>query len=158
MAGALGDASAGRAARYGWALFYAFHHVGLAFRSPNLRLPADAEQVLAWAGVYAVDAVAAFALLSGTALAARMLTRAGQGIGETVGGPELRRGNPRSQGRRPLRRPHLDRLVGPDPSPSLPDAAPLSVHPSHLAAFFWPLGIGVAFGAIGGIRAAGEAV
>ena len=40
LAGGLADASAGQAARYGWALFYAFHHVGLAFRSPDLRLPA----------------------------------------------------------------------------------------------------------------------
>ena len=158
LAGALGAASAGQAARYGWALFYAFHHVGLAFRSPSLRLPADAEQVLAWPGGYAVDAVAAFALLSGTALAAWMLTRAGRRVGETVGGPELRRGVHGAKVAVPYAALSGIASWGLTLTLRLPDAAPLSVQPSHLAAFFWPLGIGVAFGAIGGIRSAGEAV
>jgi hypothetical protein len=158
LAGALGDASAGQAARYGWALFYAFHHVGLAFRSPNLRLPADAEQVLAWPGGYAVDAVAAFALLSGTALAAWMLTRAGRRVGEAVGGPELRRAIHGAKVAVPYALLSWIASWGLSLRLRLPDAAPLSAHPSHLAAFFWPLGIAVAFGAIGGIRSTGEAV
>jgi hypothetical protein len=158
LAGGLGDASAGQAARYGWALFYAFHHVGMAFRSPNLRLPAHAEQVLAWAGGYAVDAVVAFALLSGTALAALMLTRAGRSIGETVGGPELRRGIHGAKVAVPYAVLSWIASWSLTLTLRLPDAAPLSVNPSHLAAFFWPLGIGVAFGAIGGIRSAGEGV
>jgi hypothetical protein len=158
LAGALGDASVGQAARYGWALFYAFHHVGLAFRSPNLRLPADAEQVLAWPGGYAVDAVMAFALLSGTALAAWMLTRAGRRVGETVGGPELRRGIHGAKVAVPYAVLSWIASWGLTLRLRLPDATPLSVHPSHLAAFFWPLAIGAVFGAIGGVRSAGEAV
>jgi hypothetical protein len=158
LAGALGDTSAGQTARYGWALFYAFHHVGLTFRSPNLRLPADAERVLAWPGGYAVNAWVAFALLSGTALAAWMLTRAGRRIGEAVGGPELRRGIHGAKVAVPYAFLSWIASWGLSVHLRLPDAAPLTAHPSHLAAFFWPLAIGVAFGAIGGIRSAGEAV
>ena len=158
LAGGLADSSAGQAARYGWALFYAFHHVGLAFRSPDLRLPADAEHVLAWPGGYAVNAVVAFALLSGTALAAWMLTRAGRSVGEAVGGPELRRGIHGAKVAVPYALLSWITSWGLSVRLRLPDASPLSVHPSHLASFFWPLVIGAAFGALGGIRSAGEGV
>jgi len=158
LAGALPGASAGQAARYGWALFYAFHHAGLAFRSPDLRLPAGAEQVLAWPGGYAVDAVVAFALLSGTALAAWMLMRAGRSIGGAVGGPELRRGIHGAKVAVPYALLSWIASWGLRVRVSLPDASPLSVHPSHLAAFFWPLALGVAFGALGGIRSGGEGI
>src|SRR6266508_4397614 len=83
--------SAGQTARYGWALFYLFHHVGMVVRSPSLRLTAHADEVLSWPSGYAVDAVVALALLSGTALVAWLLVRAGRRVGEYVGGPELRR-------------------------------------------------------------------
>lgn len=158
LAGALADASAGQAARYGWALFYASHHIGLALRSPALRLPAGAEDVLAWPGGYAVDAVVAFALLSGTALAAWMLTRAGRRIGEAVGGPELRRGIHGAKVAVPYALLSWIASWGSSVRLRLPDASPLSVHPSHLAAFFWPLALGAAFGALGGIRSAGEGI
>jgi hypothetical protein len=158
LAGALEDASAGQAARYGWALFYAFHHVGLAFRSPNLRLPADAEQVLAWPGGFAVDAVLAFALLSGTALSAWMLMRAGRSIGRAVGGPELRRGIHGAKVAVPYAVFSWVASWGLSIRVRLPHAAPLSAHPSHLAAFFWPLALAVAFGALGAIRSADEGI
>ncbi|HYU92119.1 MAG TPA: DUF6350 family protein [Actinomycetota bacterium] len=158
LAGALGDASAGQAARYGWALFYAFHHVGLAFRSPDLRLPAHAERVLAWPGGYAVDAVLAFALLSGTALSAWLLMRAGRSIGRAVGGPELRRGIHGAKVAVPYAILSWVASWGLSVRLRLPDASPLSVHSSHLAAFFWPLTLAVAFGLVGGIRSAGEGI
>jgi hypothetical protein len=156
LAGALSDASAGQAARYGWALFYAFHHVGLAFRSADLRLPAGAEQVLAWPAGDAVNAVFAFALLSGTALAAWMLMRAGRRIGGAVGGPELRRGIHGAKVAVPYALLSWIASWGLSVRLRLPDASPLSVHPSHLAAFFWPLALGAVFGALGGIRSAGD--
>jgi len=155
LAGALPGASAGQAALYGWALFYAFHHVGLAFRSPDLRLPAGAEQVLAWPAGYAVDGVVAFALLTGTALAAWMVMRAGRSIGEAVGGPELRRGIHGAKVAVPYALLSWIASWGLSVRLRLPDASPLSVHPSHLAAFFWPLALGAAFGALGGIRSEG---
>jgi len=158
LAGALGDASAAQATRYGWALFYAFHHVGLAFRSPDLRLPAHAERVLAWPGGYAVDAVLAFALLSGTALSAWLLMRAGRSIGRAVGGPELRRGIHGAKVAVPYAFLSWVASWGLSVRLRLPDASPLSVHPSHLAAFFWPLTLAVAFGLVGGIRSAGEGI
>ncbi len=157
LAGALPGASAGQAARYGWALFYAFHHVGVAFACPDLRLPAGAEQVLAWSAGYAVDAVVAFALLSGTALAAWMLMRAGRSIGGAVGGPELRRGIHGAKVAVPYAILSWIPSWGLSVRLRLPDASPLSVHPSHLAAFFWPLALGAAFGALGGIRSSAPA-
>jgi len=158
LAGALGDASVAQATRYGWALFNAFHHVGLSFRSPDLRLPAHAERVLAWPGGYAVDAVLAFALLSGTALSAWLLIRAGRSIGRAVGGPELRRGIHGAKVALPYAFLSWVASWGLSVRVRLPDASPLSVHPSHLAAFFWPLTLAVAFGFVGGIRSAGEGI
>jgi hypothetical protein len=158
LAGALGDASAGQASRYGWALFYAFHHVGMAFRSADLRLPRDADAVLAWPSGYAVDAVVAFALLTGTAVAAWLLLRAGRSIGRAVGGPELRRGIHGAKVAVPYAFLSWVASWGLSVRLRLPDAAPLSAHPSHLAAFFWPLALAVAFGALGAVRSAGEGI
>jgi hypothetical protein len=155
LAGALPKASAGQAARYGWALFYAFHHVGMAFRSTDLRLPAGADRVLAWPSGFAVDAVVAFALLTGTALAAWMLLRAGRSLGLTVGGPELQRGIHGAKVAVPYALFSWVASWGLSIRLTLPGSSPMSVHPSHLAAFFWPLSLGAIFGALGGIRSAG---
>jgi hypothetical protein len=40
----------------------------------------------------------------------------------------------------------------------LPGASPMSIHPSHIASLFWPLGLGAAAGLVGGIRSGPVAI
>jgi len=150
--------SAGQTARYGWALFYLFHHVGMVVRSPSLRLTAHADEVLSWPSGYAVDAVVALALLSGTALVAWLLVRAGRRVGEYVGGPELRRAIHGAKVAVPYALLSWVAAWGLSIRVRLPDASPLLVYPSRLASLFWPLALGAAFGAIGGIRSVGDRI
>jgi hypothetical protein len=158
LGGALAGASVSQTARYGWALFYVFHHVGMVVRTSDLRLFDGAAGVLAWPAGFAIDAVVAFAPLTATAFVAWALTRAGRSIGAAVGGPELRRAVHGAK----VAVPYALLCWGAGWALrlrlTLPDSSPMSVYPSRLASFFWPLALAAMFGAIGGLRSAGAGV
>ena len=156
LADAFPGASAAQAARYGGALFYVFHHVGMAVHSPDLHLADDADRVLGWPSGRAVDAVIAFAFLSGTAVVMGLLIRAGRSAGQAVGGPELRRVIHGAKVAVPYALLSWSASWALSFQVSIPDSSPMSAHPSHIASFLWPLALGAVFGGVGGIRSAGD--
>jgi hypothetical protein len=156
--GAMPGTSAAQATRYGWALFYVFHHVGFALHAARLRLGGGVDAALGWPSGYKVDAVIAAALLTGTALAAWLLVRAGRSVGRAVGGPELRRAGHGAKVAVPYALLSWAASWGLSFRLQLPDSSPMSMHPSRLASFFWPLGLAAVFGAAGGLRSAGDRI
>jgi hypothetical protein len=156
--GALPDTSIGQVARYGWALFYVFHHVGFIVHTPRLSLGGGVDAALGWPSGNRVDAVVAAALLTGTAVAAWLLFLAGRSVGEAVGGPELRRAAHGAKVALPYALLSWVASWGLSFRLALPDSASMGLHPSHLASLFWPLGVAAVFGAAGGIRSAGDAI
>ncbi len=158
LTGALSGASVGHTARYGLGLFYVFHHVGVVVQTSDLHLFDGAAGALGWPSGFAIDAVVAFAPLTATAFVAWALMRAGRSVGAAVGGPEIRRAVHGAKVALPYALLCWAVAWGIRFRLTLPDSGPLSIHPSRLAAFFWPLGLAVAFGAIGGVRSAGGGV
>jgi hypothetical protein len=144
------------AARQGWALFYLFHHVGIEVISPNFHLPRGAELVAGTPSGYDIDATVSFAAMTGTLLVLWQLFRAGGATAQAAGGEPLGRG---FQGMK-IALPYA--LLSYVPSwwlefrLILPGASPLTIHPSHLASFFWPAAMAAVMGFAGGLATAGD--
>lgn len=158
VAGSPPGSSVGQTARYGLGLFYLFHHVGMVVQTSDLQLFDGAAGALGWPSGFAIDAVVAFAPLTATAFVAWMLMQVGRSVGTAVGGQELRRAVHGAKVALPYALLCWAVAWGVRFRLTLPDSGPLSVHPSRLAAFFWPLALGAVFGAIGGVRSVGGGV
>jgi hypothetical protein len=137
-------------ARLGGVVFYSFHHVAMVLDLSDLRLPAPLS-----GGAVSFKFTLALALMTGTVLVIALLYGAGRAIGREVTGPAWLRGLHGTKVAFPysaitfvasygvrFRAPQLPAPVG----------GALTVHPSHLAAFLWPLALGVIFGFAGGFR------
>jgi hypothetical protein len=134
-------------ARLGGVLFYLFNRVGLVLDGANLQVPSGGET--APLGLSAGVTVT-LAAMSGTALAGWLLYRAGNAIGNNVGGTSLMRGLHGMKVALPyalvcFAGSFLIRFSFP-----VPNSGRLEIHPSYLAALLWPLVLGAALGFLGG--------
>jgi MFS family permease len=143
-------------ARNGGLLFYTFHHTGLVMVTPTFHLPADAELVAELPSGYDVDAVVAFAALSGTILILWLLAWSGRRVAERVGGSPLERGLHGTKVALPYALATWGGSWVLTAPVEVPGASPMTLHPSHFASLFWPLALGVIMGFVGGVRSAGE--
>jgi hypothetical protein len=125
------------AIRVGGLLFYSFNRVGVVFDSQQAELLGTGNTLVV-------------AAMSGTILAGWLLARAGRSVAEEVQGTAIVRGLHGMKVAVPY---SLACFAGSFLiSFSLPvaDVGRFEVHPSHLAALLWPMGLGVAFGFAGG--------
>ena len=143
-------------ARFGWAMFYAAHHSAFELTTASLGLPEHAGVVLKLPAGFPVTATVALAIVGLTAVAATILYRAGRGIGDEVGGSLLRRAIHGAKVAVPYA------VIAEAASwplrftLQLPHTSTFSVHPEHVAAFFWPFGIAAAAGFAGGLSSSPE--
>ncbi len=132
-------------ARLGGVVFYSFHHVGMVLDWSRLQFAG---------AVFSLRLTLAIALMTGTVLVLALLYWAGRLIGREAGGPAWLRGLHGTKVALPYSVITLAASYGVRfTAPRLP--APLggvSVHPSHLAGFLWPLVLGVIAGFGGGFR------
>jgi hypothetical protein len=141
-------------ARIGGAIFYAFHRVGLVFEVPR-----SVTGELGQSGLgFPVNArfTASIAIMGGTLLAMALLYLAGRKVADRAGGDGWTRGVHGAKVAVPYA---IICLVGAwavQFSFSVGGGS-LRVHPSYVAAALWPLGLGILFGFVGGVRSGGEA-
>jgi hypothetical protein len=138
--------SAGTVARYGGALFYAFHHVGFGFEVPASAVSQPETPF----GVFAGGVVAA-AAMAGTLLGLWLLYLGGRAVARETGGSTLARGFHGLKVALPYA---AVTLVGsfllrfkPEDGGQVP-----TIHPSYVAALLWPLALAAAAGFVGGVH------
>ena len=147
-------------AKAGGAVFYSFNHAGMVFEVPRATLPPNLIPGGTGApvpGNLAIRFTAVLPLLFGTVLLIWLLMRAGRDLARE-GGP----GDPlwvRALNGAKVGVPYgilcfaaawAVRFSIPTPQ------GQVTIHPSYIAALLWPLGLGLLFGALGGLRSAGD--
>lgn len=144
------------AARIGGIVFFLFNRVGFVVGASSFDLSGLGGN--APPGLSAVSATFVVAILGGTFIAIAMLMAAGRSIGRKVEGPPWVRGLHGAKVALPYAVIYLLASFALSFHTSFPQAgvAPgrVSVHPSYLAAFFWPLFLGLFGGFVGGYRSA----
>jgi len=146
-----GDTAA-RAAKNGLLLGFAFQHVGLQMKTPTVHLPGRAERALGLPSGVDVDATVAFAFMLGTVIVAWLLYRAGRSVGRRLGGDPSKRATHGATVALLYAAIWWSVSWFLDYPLSLPGVSPLRVHPSHTAAFFWPLFLGLICCIAGAVR------
>ena len=147
-------------ARLGGVFFFAFHHVGMVFNVPRVAIPpgfipgAPPGQFPTNVG-FRFNAI--FPLLGGTVLLLLLLLRAGRDLAERSGAtPVWARALEGAKVGVPYGVLCFAAAWGVRFSITTPQGR-VSAHPSLIASLLWPLGLGLLFGAIGGLRSAKEA-
>jgi hypothetical protein len=134
-------------ARLGGLIFYAFHHVGIVFQQGAATSDLSAELGSSFR-------VAAAALL-GTFIGMWLLWRTGRRIGDELGGHGWVRGVHGAKVALPYALLTLALAFAVRiPRDALDPTGSPAIHPSYLAAFFWPLGLGALAGFLGGFNSA----
>lgn len=134
-----------------------FHNVGIAADVPRLTLPASPDSP--FSGPVEATFTFAFALMTGTLIAAWLLFRAGRATAQRAGGSPGARAFHGAKVALPygLLVFGVSWLVSLDiPLPALPflEAGPLTLAPSRITALLWPLGLALFFGVLGGLSSA----
>jgi hypothetical protein len=141
-------------ARIGGVIFYAFHRVGLVFEVPR-----SVSGELGQSGLglpLSARFTASIAIMGGTILAMALLYLAGRAVADRAGGDAWTRGVHGAKVGVPYAIVCL--VVAWAVRFSFPlGGGSLAIHPSYAAAGLWPLGLGVVFGFVGGIRSGGDA-
>ena len=147
-------------AKAGGGIFYSFNHAGMVFEVPRATIPPGLIPGTAGAQVPASLAVrftAVLPILLGTVLLVWLLLRAGRDLGREAG-PAAPLWVRVVNGAK-VAVPYailcfgvawLVRFSIPTPQ------GQVTIHPSYIAALLWPLGLGLLFGALGGLRSGGE--
>jgi hypothetical protein len=141
-------------ARIGGVIFYAFHRVGLVFDVPR-----SVTEELGQSGLgFPISArfTASLAVMGGTLLAMALLYRAGRAVADRAGGDGWTRGIHGAKVAVPYAIVCLIAALGVRFSFPLGGGS-LKIHPSYVAAALWPLGLGILFGFVGGVRSGGGA-
>ncbi len=147
-------------AKAGGGIFYSFNHTGMVFEVPRATIPPGlipgtaGQQV---PGSLAVRFTAVLPILLGTVLLIWLLLRAGRDLGRDAGqaAPLWVRAVNGAKVAIPYAllcfgAAWLVRFSIPTPP------GQVTIHPSYIAAFLWPLGLGLLFGALGGLRSGGD--
>lgn len=147
-------------AKAGGGLFYSFNHAGMVFEVPRATIPPGLIPGTAGQQVpanLAIRFTAILPILLGTVLLIWLLLRAGRDLGQDAGP-----GAPlwvRAVNGAKVAVPYalLCFAVAWAVRFSIPTPqGQVTIHPSYIAALLWPLGLGVLFGALGGLRSAGD--
>jgi hypothetical protein len=148
--------------KIGGVFFFLFHHAGITFDLPNFSLGEAAEAPLG--GAIPVSFTVALAMMLGTAVAVWLLYRGGRAVAASAGGrPAVRAFNGAK-----LAIPYALLALGLSfvinfsfPVPPIPffeGGQPVEIGPSPIAAFLWPLALGLLAGAWGGLSTAKEEI
>ena len=147
-------------AKAGGGIFYSFNHAGMVFEVPRATIPPGLIPGTAGQQVPAslsVRFTAVLPILLGTVLLVWLLIRAGRDLGREAG-PAAPLWVRAVNGAK-VAIPYailcfgvawLVRFSIPTPQ------GQVTIHPSYLAALLWPLALGLLFGALGGLRSAGD--
>jgi hypothetical protein len=141
--------------KIGGVVFFLFHHAGITFDLPNFSLGEAAPAPLG--GSIPISFTLALAMMLGTAIAVWLLYRGGRAVAASVGGRPAARALSGAKVAIPyaLLSLGLSFLISFSlPLPPLPffqAQQPLEIGPSPLAAFLWPLALGLLAGAWGGL-------
>ena len=144
-------------ARLGGVFFFAFHHVGMLFNVPRVAIPPGFIPG-APAGQFPTNVgfrfTAIFPLLGGTVLLLLLMIRAGRDLAQRSGAASVwARGLEGAKVGVPYGVLCFVAAWGVRFSIPTPQGR-VSIHPSLIASLLWPLGLGLLFGAIGGLRSA----
>ncbi|HEX2088613.1 MAG TPA: DUF6350 family protein [Actinomycetota bacterium] len=147
-------------AKAGGGIFYSFNHAGMVFEVPRATIPPGLIPGTAGAQVpttLAVRFTAVLPILLGTVLLIWLLVRAGRDL--------AREADPaaplsvRAVNGAKVAIPYAVLCFGVAwivrfsiPTPQ----GQVTIHPSYIAALLWPLGLGLLFGALGGLRSGGD--
>jgi hypothetical protein len=148
--------------KIGGVFFFLFHHAGITFDLPSLSLGDAAAGPLG--GEIPISFTLALAMMLGTAVAVWLLYRGGRAVAAQVGGRPVVRALNGAKVAIPyaLLSLGLSFLISFSfPLPPLPffqGEQPLEIGPSPLAAFLWPLALGLLAGAWGGLSTAKQEV
>jgi hypothetical protein len=146
-------------AKAGGGIFYSFNHAGMVFEVPRATIPPGLIPGTAEAQVptsLAVRFTAVLPILLGTVLLIWLLIRAGRHLAREAGAAPLW---VRAVNGAKVAIPYailcfgaawLVRFTIPTPQ------GQVTIHPSYIAALLWPLGLGLLFGALGGLRSGGD--
>jgi hypothetical protein len=148
--------------KIGGVFFFLFHHAGITFDLPNFSLGQDVAGP--FGGAIPVSVTLAMAMMLGTAVAVWLLYRGGRAVAASAGGrPAVRALNGAK-----VALPYAILALGFSflinfsiPLPPLPffeGGQPLDIGPSPIAAFLWPLALGLIAGAWGGLSTAKEEI
>lgn len=148
--------------KIGGVFFFLFHHAGITFDLPNFSFGGDAAGALG--GDIPLSITMALAMMLGTALAVWLLYRGGRAVAASSGGrPAVRAVNGAK-----VAIPYALLALGLSflvnfsiplpPLPFLQGDQPLDIGPSPIAAFLWPLALGLLAGAWGGLSTAKQEI
>lgn len=146
--------------KIGGAFFFLFHHAGITFDLPNFSLGDEAG---GFASAIPVSFTLAMAMMLGTAIAVWLLYRGGRAVAASAGGRPAVRALHGAKVALPyaLLALGLAFLINFSiPLPPLPffEGGPLEIGPSPIAAFLWPLALGLLAGSWGGLSTAREEI
>ena len=148
--------------KIGGVIFFLFHHAGITFDLPNFSFGEAAPGPLG--GSIPISFTVALAMMLGATVAVWLLYRGGRAVAAQVGGRPVVRALNGAKVAIPyaLLAFALSFLVSFSfdlpPLPFLEGGQPLEIGPSPLAAFLWPLVLGVLAGAWGGLSTAKEEI
>lgn len=139
-------------------VFYAFHHAGIQGEIARLEVPQTPENP--FAGSLDFSFTISLALMLGTFLSMWLLYRGGRDVAGTVGGVAWARVLHGAKVAAPYALLSLALSFGSSfsidlpQSPFLPTGGPFEFGPSPIAAFLWPLALGLLAGGLGGLVSA----
>lgn len=148
--------------KIGGVFFFLFHHAGITFDLPNFSLGDAAQGPLG--GDIPISFTVALAMMLGTAVAIWLLYRGGRAVAAQVGGRPVVRALNGAKVAIPyaLLSLGLSFLISFSfdlpPLPFFQGEQPLEIGPSPLAAFLWPLALGLLAGAWGGLSTAKQEI